>query len=428
MREAWDHSTAGYAFLSSEGLVTYGNEYSSELFGNVATEKELGARFSEVPAQGRAASLLTIVPGVTVAGEVESIPVTGGRWLLFRLSPDALDQNRLFSAILDSAGALLVVLDRDFRFVRFNRAAETLTGYGRDEVLGAAVWDVFCTAETEKQVELLYRSMDPNSSRFQRECEWRAKNGSIKTISWMQTVLRDEHGDLQFVVSTGVDVTGSRKAEQALRSLSEQALKEIQEERSTTSRFLHDTVSQDLVALSFSLSRLQQNQQTAAGLQAISQSMELLDRCCRDVRLLSYLLAPPLFEEIGLIPALEWYGGHLQREAGMSVELDFELLSTLPSQERQALIFAALQACVARSVRQMDKTAKTVGLRVLDGMLSLRYDSIAAVRRREPEDVESISAEFQLIRERLRHIGGRLDLEAANGGIVVTVAVPMQGR
>ena len=42
----------------------------------------------------------------------------------------------MLSAILDTVGALVVVLDPEGRIVRFNRACELTTGYSFDEVAG----------------------------------------------------------------------------------------------------------------------------------------------------------------------------------------------------------------------------------------------------------------------------------------------------
>lgn len=428
MKEAWDVSTAGYAFVASDGKVVYCNEYSAELFGSAATAAELEVRFSHMPVLGSVASRLTLAPGTAIEGHVECIPVRGGKWILFRLPEEVPAENLVMSAIMESSESLVVAVDSEGRFVRFNRAAEVATGYTAQEVQGRRVSELFSPDEDALQVQDQFVKRHAAVDRSEREVCWKVRDGSYKWILWTKTVLRDRDGKCQYVVATGVDQTERHHCEEALRSLSGLAFRELQGERSTTSRFLHDTVSQDLVALSFSFSRLQQNPQTAAGAQVVAQSLEVLDRCCKDVRILSYLLAPPHIEDIGLIPSIEWYGGQLQRESGMNVDLELANVDEMPTAERQAALFSALQNCVARSIRKMDRSAKRVTLRSLEGELRLRYDSLSYATARPAEEIEVIQEEFALVRERLRQLNGSLKLEPGAEGMHVTAVVPVKER
>ena len=52
-------------------------------------------------------------------------------------------ERNVLSAILDTVGALVVVLDPEGRIVRFNRACELTTGYSFDEVAGKRLWELF---------------------------------------------------------------------------------------------------------------------------------------------------------------------------------------------------------------------------------------------------------------------------------------------
>ena len=57
---------------------------------------------------------------------------------------EALEEERnLLSGILDTVGALVVVLSPTGAIVRFNRACERLSGYSFEEVRGRHFWDLF---------------------------------------------------------------------------------------------------------------------------------------------------------------------------------------------------------------------------------------------------------------------------------------------
>jgi len=133
-------------------------------------------------------------------------------------------------AILDQAGALVVVLDREGRIRRFNRACEELTQYSFEELEGRCVWDCLLPPEEREAVhEEAFCSLirNPDTLRNTHTNHWVARDGSRRLIDWTNTLLLDEHGDMEFMVSIGVDVTEKSIADAALKE-SEKRLKEAQ--------------------------------------------------------------------------------------------------------------------------------------------------------------------------------------------------------
>ena len=136
----------------------------------------------------------------------------------------------LQSAILDQAGALVVVLDREGRIRRFNRACEELTGYSFAEVEGRFVWDFLLTPEEREQVHqeaFNAFARNPQSLRGAHTNHWVARDGTRRLIEWSNSVLPDEQGEMEFMVSIGTDVTEKHLAEAALKE-SAQRLEEAQ--------------------------------------------------------------------------------------------------------------------------------------------------------------------------------------------------------
>ena len=130
----------------------------------------------------------------------------------------------LQSAILDNAGALVVVLDREGRIRRFNRACEALTGYSFAEVEGRFVWDFLLPPEERnpaQQEAFSALARDPRSLRGAYTNHWVARDGARRLIDWSNSVLLDERGEMEFMVSIGTDVTEKRLAEAALKESAE---------------------------------------------------------------------------------------------------------------------------------------------------------------------------------------------------------------
>ncbi|MBN2034212.1 MAG: sigma 54-interacting transcriptional regulator [Deltaproteobacteria bacterium] len=142
--------------------------------------------------------------------------------VLFRnlsLSETALREERDFtSAVLSTAGAMVVVLDREGRIIRFNRACEQLTGYSFKEVEGNIFWNLFVPPEDVEPVKAVFERLKMGDFPDEHENHWVAKDGTRHLIHWSNTGLPDPEGEIQFIIGTGIDITEGRAAQDALKT------------------------------------------------------------------------------------------------------------------------------------------------------------------------------------------------------------------
>jgi PAS domain S-box-containing protein len=137
-----------------------------------------------------------------------------------RMAEEALKKERDFiSAVLDTAGALVMVLDREGRVIRFNRACEIVTGYTFQEVRGQHFWDILTTdaALTKARAEKLFAGYYPSTY----DSIWITKPGKHRLISWSNTVLLDEEHGGEYIIATGIDITERKKIEIELQEASQ---------------------------------------------------------------------------------------------------------------------------------------------------------------------------------------------------------------
>ena len=128
-----------------------------------------------------------------------------------------LTQERDFvNAVLETAGTIIVVLDRTGRFVRFNRAAEAITGFQFEELRGVPVWDTVIPKEIVESVKDVFRDLSERAITGKHENEWLMKDGSKRLFEWHNTVLCDEHGQVSHVISQGIDITEIRHTQKSL--------------------------------------------------------------------------------------------------------------------------------------------------------------------------------------------------------------------
>lgn len=125
-------------------------------------------------------------------------------------------EQNFVSTILDTAGALIVVLDREGNIVRFNRTCEEVSGYKFREVKGKPFWKLLIPEEL-KLVEERFSELAIEGIANEGENHWLTKSGDQRLISWSNTTLKDAEGKVEYIIATGLDITEVRKAEEQLR-------------------------------------------------------------------------------------------------------------------------------------------------------------------------------------------------------------------
>jgi PAS domain S-box-containing protein len=130
---------------------------------------------------------------------------------------EALRKERDFvSAVLDTEGALVVVLDRQGHITRFNRACEETTGYPAAEVRGRVFWEFLVPSEELPGVSETWNALKAGDFPNSHENHWLARDGSRRFIAWSNTALIGEAGEVDYVIATGLDITHRKAAQEAL--------------------------------------------------------------------------------------------------------------------------------------------------------------------------------------------------------------------
>ncbi len=130
-------------------------------------------------------------------------------------------ERNFVSAILDTVGALVVVLNKEGRIVRFNRACEQMTGYSVDEVIGSSIWSLFPASEDMGPLRTMFKELQNGQFPSRYENHWIKKDGEPRLIAWSNTALFD-HNSVEYIVGTGIDITRRRRSEEEREKLIEE--------------------------------------------------------------------------------------------------------------------------------------------------------------------------------------------------------------
>lgn len=137
---------------------------------------------------------------------------------------EALQEERnVVSAILDTVGALVVVLDPEGRIIRFNRACEQMTGYSLAEVHGKVVWELFLIPEDVERFKASIQKTRSDHRPHEHESVWMSRGGKQRIVAWSTTVLPGASEAASYIIASGIDVTERKRAEVKFRGLLEAA-------------------------------------------------------------------------------------------------------------------------------------------------------------------------------------------------------------
>jgi signal transduction histidine kinase len=240
--------------------------------------------------------------------------------------------------------------------------------------------------------------------------------------------LRNEQGELERRVS---DRTADLDtANQNLRELSARLLQLQDDERRRIARELHDSVGQMLAALTMNLSTVRLDvERLVKTAHALSDSENLVQEMSTEVRTISHLLHPPLLDEAGLLSALRWYVEGFSQRSKIDVDLDLpEHFGRLP-RESETAIFRVVQECLTNIHRHSGSSAARIRLRQRDSEIAVEISDkgkgIPPEKREEMSSAGTPGVGIRGMRERLRQLGGTLDLTSNATGTVVTVRLPI---
>jgi two-component system NarL family sensor kinase len=163
------------------------------------------------------------------------------------------------------------------------------------------------------------------------------------------------------------------------------------------------------------------------GARAVSENAQLVDQVSREIRTISHLLHPPLLEVAGLVSALRWYVDGFSERSKIKVDLEVPAdFGRLPN-DAELAIFRIVQECLTNVHRHSGSTTAAILIRHEDSRLTVRVrDSgkgIPLKKQRELIESNRGGVGFGGMRERLRQLGGALEIQSEGEGTVVSVTL-----
>lgn len=473
-RELVQHLHVGVVFLGPDARVQFANQTALEMAGLASKQavgkntEEIGMRIiredgTEVPMSMRPApravrtrkpirgeilgflhpktrdlkwvytdAIPQFAPDGTLKGVVSTLTDVTDR---MRNRQELERSNEFNRQILASVQEGIIVHGLDLRYQLWNPYMEQMSGLKAQDVIGKDPRELFPFLEQHGGIAAMERALagqDITEIDMPYEVQQTGEKGWCDN---KYAPLRNENGEIIGVIATVRDVTGRKRHEDELHELSSRLLQLQDEERRRIARDLHDGLAQQLMAASLNLAQLRKLPAAARAKRVamISETRAIITDCARQIRSLSYLLHPPLLDELGLASAIEEYAQGFSRRTGIRVHVDLQFRAGRLAQEVETALFRILQESLGNIQKHSASESASIRLASDADRITLEIsDRGKGIPRSE---LRSYSAQPRKLgvgilgmRERMRQLGGRLEITSDGEGTSVRADLPLQGE
>jgi PAS domain S-box-containing protein len=365
----------------------------------------------------------------------------------------------LVESVLDYA---IYMLDTEGHVSTWNVGAERIKGYAASEIIGKHFSCFYAQEDVDAGKPKHALEVAAAEGRFEAE-GWRLrKDGSRFWANVIVTALHDDAGRLCGFSKITRDITERmrahealretnehlgaeiaerivaerrlHKSEQSLRNLSGQLLRAQDEERRRFGRELHDSVGQCLAVLKMGMDSLRSDvpRDRKETERQLGECLGLAEQAIREVRTISYLLHPPMLEEMGLSTAISWYLDGFGKRSGIETALELipPEFGRLP-REIELALFRVLQESLTNVHRHSGSPTAHVRMAIGEGNVTLevRDDGkgiSAGILELDSDALGEMGVGLRGMNERMRQLGGRLELDSSENGTTIRAIVPYQ--
>jgi signal transduction histidine kinase len=221
------------------------------------------------------------------------------------------------------------------------------------------------------------------------------------------------------------------RTNEGLRQLSARLLRVQDEERRRIARDLHDSTGQIVALLSMNLAALESEARKNSPeiARSIADNAQIVNQVSNELRTISYLLHPPLLDEMGLESALRWYVSGFGQRSGIKVMLNLARDFGRLTSDLETTIFRVVQECLTNIHRHSESPSATIELYQSGAGLVLQIEDegkgIASEKLLQIASFGAPGVGLRGMRERIKDFGGNLEIASGEKGTQIRVSIPL---
>jgi len=327
-------------------------------------------------------------------------------------SDDALRESQeKLSLAIESAGAGIWILDlASGRYWVTPRALE-LMGLPEVEEMTLDRFLSMVHADDLNAVRQTIRDVVNSGEEGQVEYRVVRPDGTLRWLASRGRARLDDPNRPDRLMGVSMDITERKHLEDVSRSLTGRIIAAHEEERARLARELHDDITQRVACMSVEVAHLQSQTVTPAMEKSLRSLRKDLMRMGEDVHSLSYRLHPSILAELGLVEAIKAECERFVRQQGTSVELGLDSAPDSTPSDASLCLFRVAQEALRNVGRHAGASSVELTIREWNGGIQLMVrDDGKGFDPTVPPTAPALG--LSGMRERVRHLGGRLDVES----------------
>ncbi len=354
------------------------------------------------------------------------------------------------TTIFQNLKAAVLAADNGGTIVYWNPFAEGLYGWRSEEVLGRDITEIAVTVPTYEEANEPMAAVKAGQS-WSGESLVFSKRGEYLPALITLAPLFGEYGVPIGIIGISQDLRRRKQADEelrkrqaelekrveertaelaqsnkSLRALSGRLFKAQDDERKRIARELHDATGQVLAALTMTLNRVQR-ESSSLDVSGIEECRKMVGTVTADIRNLSYLLHPPLIDELGLGPAVREYAQGFQKRSGIRVQVEISPGLGRLSGDQEIAFFRIIQEALGNIHRHSGSAVANIAIlsRGAEIVLEIRDNGhglpASCMQANQGVGLKSMQ-------ERLRPFGGTFEIESSDAGTTVRAILIAETR
>lgn len=320
-----------------------------------------------------------------------------------------------YSALVQRMQQSAAMLNGNGEIIYCNDSLAALLGVATDSLVGVRLHELVNSDEVAT-VQTLLQSLGMHSA--EQEVRLRKMDGVVLPAKLSLSALSRDGAIIGVLIT---DLTTEKSNAELVARI--QRLQD--EERRNIARELHDSVGQLLAGISMNLGALQNSASnlSPALSKMLDDSSIMVAQVTKEIRTISHLLHPPLLGVAGLCSAIRWYVDGFSERSQIRVELDIPEDSGPLSSEAEIALFRVVQECLTNVYRHSGCDYCAIKLERNQEWLRLEIrDSGKGISA--PANARS-GVGIRGMKERVRHLGGNLEVISNGSGTAVVARVPV---
>jgi PAS domain S-box-containing protein len=353
---------------------------------------------------------------------------------------DALrESEERFRLVFHESPIGMALISPRLRTLRVNPALCQMLGYSEDELCQMSQEDFTHPEDAPRSTAWARRLLSGDVRSFAMEQRCMTKGGAVLWTQLTAALIPRPDGEPLYLLGMLQDITQRKQTEgqllryqDRLRSMASQLSVVEERERRRIADDLHDHVGQLLTVAAMHLGALQQTAEGADQTQKLAAARTVIDSAIQATQSLTFELSPPVLQQLGLGPTLEWLAEQVEDQHGLDVGVKVSAGEPEVGDDMAALLFRSTRELLHNVVKHAGATFAEVDMDSEDGMLriTVRDDGKGFEYPATDTDLRHGSG-FGLfsVRERLERLGGHLDIRSRpEGGTSAVISVPTELR